>query len=111
MYLGYIPPELSAIDKYLMSALLAAGKTALTKRLMLQTGPTIDNCIDVTTDIYSMEKVIFFSQPKVRRIHDTLGKMGTIHQTSQGLKLVKLKERPLFICFLSFWVSQCISVM
>ena len=59
MYLGYIPPELRAIDKYLMSALLAAGKTALTKRLILQTGPTIDNCIDVTTDIYSMEKVIF----------------------------------------------------
>lgn len=26
MYLGYIPPELSAIDKYLMDALLAAGK-------------------------------------------------------------------------------------
>ena len=59
MYLSYIPPELSAIDKYFMGALLAAGKKALTKRWMLQTGPTIDNWIDVTIEIYTMEKVTF----------------------------------------------------
>ena len=61
MYLSYNPPELSAIDKYFtnMGALLAAGKKAITKRWMLQTGPTIDNWIDVTIEIYTMEKVTF----------------------------------------------------
>ena len=59
MYLSYIPPVLSAIDKYLMGALLAAGKKALTKRWMLQTGPTIDNWVDVTIGIYTMEKATF----------------------------------------------------
>lgn len=90
MYLGYIPPE------------LAAGKKALTKRWMLQTGPTINNWVDVTIYIYRYiyyGKGYCFSQPKVRRIHKTLGKMGTIHQTfkTRFCQGNELKERPLFI--------------
>ena len=59
MYLGLSPPELTDTDTYLIGILLAAGKKALTKRWLLPSIPSLDNWIDVTYEIYKMEKITF----------------------------------------------------
>lgn len=59
VYLSYISPDIKGIDNYLMAVLLTAGKKALTKRWMTPVEPSINNWIDVTTEIYKMEKITF----------------------------------------------------
>lgn len=59
IYLGLLPLELRSIDTYLMSILLAAGKKALTKKWMTASGPNLNDWMDVTFEIYKMEKITF----------------------------------------------------
>lgn len=47
-------------DKYLLGVLLAESEKALTKRWLTQDPPTLNSWIDVTLEIYKMEKINFF---------------------------------------------------
>ena len=59
MYLGYIISVVKVRDRNLMSALLVAGKKALTRGCMMHPGPTINNWIDVTVENYKIERGTF----------------------------------------------------
>jgi len=50
----------AADNKYLMGVLLAASKKAITHKWLKQERPTLDDWIDVTIEIYMMEKITFF---------------------------------------------------
>jgi len=50
----------AADNKYLMGVLLAASKKAITRKWLKQERPTLDDWIDVTIEIYMMEKITFF---------------------------------------------------
>lgn len=61
LYFGCVSLETIAVDnKYLMGVLLAASKKAITRKWLQQERPTLDDWIDVTIEIYMMEKITFF---------------------------------------------------
>uniref|UniRef100_A0A3B1JE93 Reverse transcriptase domain-containing protein n=1 Tax=Astyanax mexicanus TaxID=7994 RepID=A0A3B1JE93_ASTMX len=72
LYLGYIHPDIEQIDKYLLAVLLAASKKALTRKWMQQEGPTLDDWINVTKEIYLMEKITFSVNIKIDLFKKTL---------------------------------------
>lgn len=59
VFLGYISPDIKGVDKHLFGVLLAASKKALTKKRLTQDPPTLNSWIDVTFEIYNMEKITF----------------------------------------------------
>lgn len=57
IFFGYIPQEWWKGDKYLMNILLVAGKKTLTRKWLSQESPTLNAWMDITMDIYKMEKI------------------------------------------------------
>lgn len=66
-------------DKYLLGVLLAESEKALTKRWLTQDPPTLNSWIDVTLEIYKMEKInFFFCEFRVWEMYKPLGKMALL---------------------------------
>ena len=51
-------------DKYLLNILLVAAKKALTRKWLSQESPTLNGWMDITMDIYKMEKITAFVNHK-----------------------------------------------
>ena len=60
IYFGYIPQDWSKGDKLLMNALLVAGKKTLTRKWLSQESPTLNAWMEITMDIYKMERITAF---------------------------------------------------
>lgn len=60
LYFGCVDPDMVTADnKYLMRALMAASKKAITRKWLQQERPTLSNWIDATIEIYTMERITF----------------------------------------------------
>lgn len=68
MYFGYIPQEWLKRDKYLMNILLVAGKKALSRKWLSQESPTVNAWMEITMDIYKMEKITAYVNHKLEQL-------------------------------------------
>jgi len=59
IYLGNIPTNLNAQDKYLLNVLLVASKKTITKKWLQESPPTKDEWIVIVSHVYDMEKLTF----------------------------------------------------
>ena len=62
---GLMPQEWLKRDKYLLNILLVAGKKALTRKWLSQEGPTLNTWMDITVDIYKMERITAYVNHKM----------------------------------------------
>lgn len=60
LFFGLIPDEWPKRDKYLINVLLTASKKSITRKWLSQESPTLNIWIDVTMDIYKMERITAF---------------------------------------------------
>lgn len=57
LFFGLMPEGWTKNDKYLFNILLAAGKKAITKKWLSSESPTMNMWMNITMDIYRMEKM------------------------------------------------------
>ena len=67
MFFGHIPQEWLNRDKYLINMLLVACKKSITKKWLSQENPTLKIWMDITMDIYKMEKLTAFVNHKLEK--------------------------------------------
>ena len=60
IYFGYIPQKWLQRDKYLLIILLVAGKKTLTRKWLSQESPTLNAWMEITMNIYKVEKILYF---------------------------------------------------
>ena len=65
LFFGLMPQEWLKRDKYLLNILLVAGKKALTRKWLSQESPTLNTWMDITMDIYKMEKITAYVNHKL----------------------------------------------
>lgn len=67
LYFGYIFWEWLKSDKYLLNILLVAVKKTLTRIWLSQESPTLNTWMDITMDIYRMERITAFVNHKLEK--------------------------------------------
>lgn len=65
MFFGHVPQEWPKRDKHLVNILLVACKKGITRKWLSPESPTINIWMDITMDIYKMEKIIAFVNHKL----------------------------------------------
>jgi len=65
MFFGHIPEEWPKRDKHLINILLVACKKSITRKWLSQESPTLNTWMDITMDIYKMEKITAFVNHKM----------------------------------------------